>query len=94
MEKVYFLVTDRKSLDKGHVSVNPMPIVDKGQTEFLGDCVLPIKDCVAEVIDDGSKAKHATLLSLRRKDGVIELNEKVISRIVEVGIEAGFVVTD
>ncbi len=89
IKKHYFLVTDRKSLDKGHVTVNPVPMSVKGTMEYIGDCKLEIDNCVAVVEDDGSIEKVATLTSLRRKDGTIELTDKLVEKIVEVGFEMG-----
>lgn len=94
MEKVvkrYFLVTDRKSLDRGKLCINPIPISIKGELEYIGDFVVPIENNVIQIDDDGSKAKFATFKSISRMDGVLEITEKLVEKIIQIGIEKGFV---
>lgn len=89
--KRMFLVTDRVALDKGRLVVNPMPMSVGGKLEYVGDAVLPVKDCMVEYDDDGSKLSYAVVRQLSRRDGVIEITKELVEKIVEVGIKKGWV---
>jgi hypothetical protein len=87
--RTFFLVTDRKSLNKGKLVVNPIPLAVAGQTEFVGDAVLKIDRCIVEVLDDGSSRAYAMIKSMNRMDGVIRITKEVIEKVVNIGFEMG-----
>lgn len=90
-EKHFYLVTDRKSLDRGHVSVDPIPVSVNGKLEYIGDALLEITDSVIEFRDDGSKKAFATMKALNRRDGIIEITDTLVKRVIMVGAELGYV---
>lgn len=86
-----YLVTDRVALDKGKLVINPMPMSVGGRMEYLGDAVLPVKDCLTEYDDDGSKVSYAVCRQLSRRDGVVEVTKELVEKMIEIGIQKGWV---
>jgi len=85
----YFLITNRKALNNNYIKVPPIPIVVKNKMENLGAIKIDIDNCVVEVENDGSAAKQATIKSLNRMDGVLQITREVVERIVQVGFNMG-----
>ena len=86
---LYFLVTDRKTLDRGRAVLNPRPISINGKMEFLGDLVIDVKDGIIEVVDDGSKNASAGIQTLKTRDGFIEITEKLLTKLIDIGMKMG-----
>ena len=92
---VYFMVTDRASLNKGYVKVPPVPMAIPGRgMTYLGNVRMEIEDGIASTIDDGTLDAQAAIKSANRLDGILELTDKVVERIVRIGLEMGVIEGD
>ena len=91
VERVYFFIADRVSLNRGKVVVNSIPMSILGKMEYVGDGVFSIENNTICVENDGSPQKHGTLVALRRKDGIVEVTEKLVERMIAIGYDAGFI---
>jgi len=87
--KRFFLVTDKESLNRGKLLVEPVSMVREGVMGQYGDCILPITEGIAELKFKNNFDKNATVHSLKQMDGVIELTPKAIEKIVKIGVALG-----
>ena len=90
----FFLITDKESLNRGRLIVNPVSRVRNGAMNQFGDCILEIEEGIVCLEFDGSFEMDATVQSLNQMDGVIELTPKAIEKVAKIGVELGVLEVD